>query len=81
MYAGVGPARSLGQRGFTDKATEGGLQLALYGGFAGLNLPSSEVGAVVGKGELPSLRGLGLRLSLGLLRHGLCGFCHGNQCR
>ncbi len=72
VHTGVSSARALGQGGFADDAAKGGLQFALNGGFAGLNLPSREVGAVVGEGEFPRLA---------LLRRGLGSFCHGYQCR
>jgi hypothetical protein len=72
VHAGVGAAGALGQRRFTDDAAEGGLQLALDGGFAGLDLPSVEIGAVVGEGEFPRLI---------LLQRGLGQVCHGNQFR
>ena len=59
--AGVGAAGTLGEGRFAGDAAQGGLQLALDGGFTGLNLPAPELGAVVGQGELPGLQaGCGL---------------------
>jgi hypothetical protein len=57
--ASIGAARALGQRRFTGNAAEGCLELALDGGVPGLNLPAVKIGAVVGEGELPGLRGGG----------------------
>jgi hypothetical protein len=59
VNAGVGSSRALGQRGFAGYAVKGGLELALDGGISRLNLPTVKVGAVVGEGELPVLKGGG----------------------
>ena len=55
MNAGVGAAGALRQRRFAGDALQGSLQLALDCR-SGLHLPAVEVGAIVGKGELPGLR-------------------------
>ena len=75
VHAGIGAARSLGQGRFAEDAAKRGLQFALNGGFARLNLPAREVGSVVSDGELPRLRFL-RRI---LFQYGLGGVGHGNQ--
>ena len=65
MDAGVGATRALRQGRFAGNAAEGGLQLALDGGFAGLDLPAAEFGAVVGEGELEAVRGAGGLVEIG----------------
>ena len=47
--------RSPAEGRFAGDAAEGGLEFSLDGGFAGLNLPAAEVGAVIGQGQLPVL--------------------------
>ena len=63
--AGVGASGALRERGFAGDAADGGLEFALDGALAGLDLPAAEIGAVVGEGELPVL-GLGRGLRLGV---------------
>ena len=67
--AGVSAAGTLRQGRFADNAAERGLQFALDGALAGLNLPTVEIGAVVGDGQFPILS---------LFRIGLDRVCHGN---
>lgn len=55
--AGIGAARPLRKRRLAGNAAKRGLQLALDRRKAGLNLPALKVRAVVGKSELPGLKG------------------------
>ena len=61
-----------GQGGFADNPAEHGLQFALDGLYAGLDLPTVEISPVVGNGQSPRPA---------LLRRGLGRFSHGYQCR
>ena len=71
VHAGVGAAGALGQRRLADDAPESRLQFALDGGFAGLDLPAVEVGAVVGESQFPRLH---------FVATSVCGRSdHGNQ--
>ena len=56
VHACIGTPRALGERSFTGDAAEGVLKFALDGDRIGLDLPSVEVGTVVGKSEFPGLR-------------------------
>jgi len=58
----------LREGGFAGDAAEGGLEFTLDGGLAGLNLPTAEIGAIVGEGELEGSRG-----GLGEIGHGIEG--------
>lgn len=56
MDACVGTSRTLWQWSFAGDPAEGLLQFALDGAFTRLNLPASELRAVVCKGKFPGLR-------------------------
>ena len=66
MDTGVGAPGALGQGRFAGDPAQGVLQLALNGGFIGLNLPAPEICAIVGQGELPGLR---VRFGFGGIGH------------
>lgn len=53
MNSGVGATLSLGQGTLPDRSSQCGLQFTLNRAFAGLNLPTAVVRAVIGQGKLP----------------------------
>jgi hypothetical protein len=72
VHSRICAARALRQWGFARNAAESILKLTLDRAFAGLDLPSAVVGAIVGEGQFPRLLG-SRRLRRGF-RHGL-GIC------